>query len=1251
MGSELPTAFEDLFARFEAAWSGSGPQEIIPFLPPPDSPHRRAVLLELIRIDRDRLRARGQAPRVADYLSTFPELASDPAAVATLQRFQVAPPVAEGDTPSGASGPAATDRPPNVRVIATVVGTSAAPADDLAEYEIERELGRGGMGVVYQARDLRDGRTVAVKMIRADGNLGTAELIRFLAEAEAQRAVDHPHVVRVFKLGESSGRPYMVLEYLPGGSLSGRLKAAGRFAPREAAALVEKLARGVHAAHTHGIFHRDLKPANVLFDATGEPKVADFGLAKRDLSDLTRTGVRLGTPAYMAPEQAEGRNERVAAPTDVWALGVILYECLTGTRPFSASPDLPADQQVLVLLNRVAAAEVPAPWSVTPDIPQALGRVCLKCLEREPADRYPTAEELAEDLRRFLTGVPIAARPVPAAERAVKWARRNPVVAALSAAVLAVSVGLVAALAVMYRDAAERADTERRLKEEAQGLATRNEELANEEAARRKEADAEAARANQVSDFLAGLFRSSDPFDILASDFIAPDYGKLRGRTARDFLADAVKQFRTGLKDQPQVRARLLLTVGNSYRNLGEFAAARPLLEEALAIRQARFAVDSPEVAQVEIALGQLELDLGDYVGSEQRFRRVIEVGSHADLDTRTSSMTRVFLAFALAGQGRPEGIVEFRKEIENRKRLFGPDDRQTRLIQVLLIAYLFDEGLLAEATKLLPEVLRALDGEKRKDDQLQSILEVFADALRGVALIYGAGEAPAALRNSLLLQAEAAWVSALKKAEVSLPREHLYVAMLRYGLGWVYELLGEKHLAKCEAEFRESFRIARATCGLAHPKVMMLMARYAPFLARVGKLAEARTAFDEVLAANLAVFGPDNTRRVAILVQQAMFEASHGNAPAQGLAIAREVLALAEKHKSPVNHTMTVHLLELSGGIDLTSDPRLADALLKLTRPMVATTFGEASAEMSFLLLLHGRARYNRGDWAAGAALLREAEFGTGRLGPAKDAMLATYQGIVARDQGRFADAERHLRRAADLARRYLRHGHHIQFHALQTLAAVLAERREYAEAYAVAAEAFRGTPPSQVNHHNLAQLAMFRTAAGEPSEAAELFKALSARLHTSDDPHIPMDVARAWAFAPPDLTGFDPADVVRRLQAAWGHRPNDNWPWRAAARAHLRSGNPAAAIAAIRGFGGPHLPADNLILGLAAASKSDAFEATARLHAADRMSASAAPTPADPLAYARVYWFDRFEAALMRDELLRAIDPHLAPPPHPKR
>ncbi len=318
----------------------------------------------------------------------------------------------------------------------------------IGPYRVERLLGAGGMGEVYLAWQQWPRRQVALKIIQAGTRASRGRLARFRAEAEAIARLGHPHVVSLYDVGEHDGRPYFTMEYVAGGNLAERLAQAPLAAPA-AARVLETLARAVHAAHERGIIHRDLKPSNVLLAADGTPKVGDFGLAKQ-VDDppegeapgcQTESGAVLGTPAYMAPEQAAGRGAAVGPAADVYALGAILYEALTGRPPFRAAG-------VLETLEQVRRQEPVAPGRLVPGLPRDLETVCLKCLEKEPARRYATASDLADDLGRFLRGQPIGARPAGAFVRLHKWARRQPAQAGLVAVSGLALAGLVAGVLV-----------------------------------------------------------------------------------------------------------------------------------------------------------------------------------------------------------------------------------------------------------------------------------------------------------------------------------------------------------------------------------------------------------------------------------------------------------------------------------------------------------------------------------------------------------------------------------------------------------------------------------------------------------------------------------------------------------------------------------------------------------------------------------------------------------------------------------
>jgi serine/threonine protein kinase/mono/diheme cytochrome c family protein len=312
-------------------------------------------------------------------------------------------------------------------------------------YQLLELIDQGGMGVVYKATQVKLRRTVALKMI-AGLRAGPKQLARFRVEIEAVARLQHPNIVQIHEVGEVDGHSFFAMEYVAGGTLADRL-AAGPLPPESAAALLETLARAIHHAHSRGVVHRDLKPANILLSGGGvagswggeqpedttsqphnlaTPKVSDFGLAKRLEADTdhTATGEVIGTPNYMAPEQAEGKTGAIGPACDVYALGAILYEALTGRPPFQA-------KTILETLRRVASEEARPPRRIRPAIPRDLEAVCLKCLEKHPGRRYPSAEALADDLRRFVTGIPVLAAPLTFTGRVRKWSRRHPAWTAL----------------------------------------------------------------------------------------------------------------------------------------------------------------------------------------------------------------------------------------------------------------------------------------------------------------------------------------------------------------------------------------------------------------------------------------------------------------------------------------------------------------------------------------------------------------------------------------------------------------------------------------------------------------------------------------------------------------------------------------------------------------------------------------------------------------------------------------------------
>jgi eukaryotic-like serine/threonine-protein kinase len=382
------------------------------------------------------------APPEDEYFARFPEF--EPQLRRQFELHRALASAGSGDPVKGTTCPDSPSLPPEDRSNGSPRQPPAALS--VEGYELLGELGRGGMGVVYKARQVRLDRLVALKVILAGEHAGAEHLARFRREGELLARIQHPNITQIYEVSEQDGRPFFALEYVDGQSLAQRFSGIP-LQPRHAAHLVETLAHAIHAANVRGVIHRDLKPANVLMTAAGVLKITDFGLGKRldNGAGATRSGELMGTPSYMAPEQARGRTRLIGAATDVYGLGAILYELLAGRPPFHAETPL---DTVLLVLN----AEPVPPSRSQPRIPHDLETICLKCLRKEPEDRYADGAALAEDLRRFLAHRPINARRVGPLGRARLWWRRKPAQAALTiaVAVLLATIALGATLAA-YR--------------------------------------------------------------------------------------------------------------------------------------------------------------------------------------------------------------------------------------------------------------------------------------------------------------------------------------------------------------------------------------------------------------------------------------------------------------------------------------------------------------------------------------------------------------------------------------------------------------------------------------------------------------------------------------------------------------------------------------------------------------------------------------------------------------------------------
>jgi eukaryotic-like serine/threonine-protein kinase len=493
----------------------------------------------------------------------------------------------------------------------------------VAGYQILEVLGSGGMGIVYKAHQERLDRFVALKMIRAGGGARPEDLARFESEAKAVAAIEHNNIIKIFDIGEQYGLPYFSLEYLSGGSLSQRV--GGKPQPvDEAARIVEVLARAMHVAHQHKVIHRDLKPGNVLFAADGTLKITDFGLVKRLESDSkqTRSGSILGTPSYMAPEQARGESQTVGPAADQYALGAILYDLLTGRPPFQGT-------SVLDTLEMVRSKEPVAPSQLQPKTPRDLETICLKCLEKDVASRYPDVLALAEDLRRFSAGETILARPVSDTERLWRWCKRNRRVASLSAAValLLVIVTLGSVIAAVWLRAANAVAEDKRTKAVAAARAANEGNRIAVEAAvdmivllRRKLRDVPAIQDVREQTVDTAIKRLSAAAKAMTDLRRAVDWGPKDEETNWRSLAKAY-----------QAQAVVSLSRNKFADAMEHFRQAEEII--------ARLAAADPNDLDMQVnllktqrELGNVSMyQLGDSEGGQRYFRKAVEISRACD--------------------------------------------------------------------------------------------------------------------------------------------------------------------------------------------------------------------------------------------------------------------------------------------------------------------------------------------------------------------------------------------------------------------------------------------------------------------------------------------------------------------------------------------------------------------------------------------------------------------------------------------
>jgi serine/threonine protein kinase/tetratricopeptide (TPR) repeat protein len=922
-------------------------------------PGLESLMGRVIEEFQQRVRA-GEQPDVEDYAHRHPPIADVLRELLPTVRLLQKPAAAPGAFSAKARAQA----------------DPAAPPGDLEGYEVLREVGRGGMGVVYEARDRRLNRAVALKMVLAPGHACPADLVRFLAEAEAVAQLQHPNIVQIFETGQHRGQPYFTMEFVAGGSLSARLDGAP-LPPAQVAPLLEPLARAVHYAHQMGIVHHDLKPENVLLARlqiadcrlqieenasssqsailnlqSAVPKLTDFGLAKRVErgTGLTQAGEVLGTPSYMAPEQARGRAAEVGPHSDTWALGAILYECLTGRPPFQGPT--PTD----TMLQVIHKEPVP-PRRLQPGVSRDLETICLKCLNKEPARRYASAEALADDLRRFQAGKPIHARPLGLPGRGWRWCRRNPVVAglaALTAVVFLVSFVLVAAL---WRRA-----------EHNFAVAEQQRRRADDE---RDRAEEEKHIAEAVGRFLLiDLLRQADSFEQaeavrLAGDGfeaqVNPTVRELLDRAAAGLAGDRIE---AKFPKQPRVQAEILRTIGATYLDVGEYEKAIAHLVRARDRMACARGPDHPDTLVILRTLARAYQAAGRTAAAISLLQLVRDT-SVAQLgpDHPDTTATLALLATAYLDAGRKADAVALREAVCRAWTVrLGPDDPSTmRAMHNLAGAYRV-VGRQEESIALL---------EKVRDARLSRLGPTHPATL--VTL------------HSLALSYQSAGRTAKAIALLEPVRD---AKVARFGPDHPRTLNALAHLAvayQSARKFKESvllfektLELRKSKLGPDHPDTLWTMAKLGVGYRNVGKQDEAVAHLEDALARARKLPGP-LPARLEWIVGALAVTYDRGGQSARAEPLHQESVTLArERYRD--------------------GHPCVADAISHLGRNLLKQRMW-AEAESILRQCLAARDQSAPSDWRefGTKALLGGALLGQKKYADAEPLLRGSYEGMKA--------------------------------------------------------------------------------------------------------------------------------------------------------------------------------------------------------------------------------------------------------------
>jgi tetratricopeptide (TPR) repeat protein len=793
----------------------------------------------------------------------------------------------------------------------------------LGDYKLLSEIARGGMGIVYRARQIGSDHEVALKAVWGGQTGGELLTQRFLVEVEATAELDHPNIVPVYGSGEQDGWHYFTMKLIEGESVADLMAREQKpMSPRVAAGMIAKVARAVQYAHERGILHRDLKPSNLLLDRAGHVYLTDFGLAKLtdESSEITRSWAVLGTPSYMPPEQAAGQMKHLTTVADVYGLGAVLYELLTGNAPFRGATPIST-------LRMVMEDEPQRPSLLNPQVESSLETICLKCLEKDAKDRYGSAAALADDLDRWLGHKSIKARPLDTAERIIKWARRRPAMAAMFGIIVLTALVGFAGVLWQWNQAVEarRVSDAHRLQAEA---ARKEAEAANAQTKKALEQSEEQRQmAEAVGNFMVDAFRSSDP------SFNGRDY------KVSEMLDQSLEKLHNGFKGSPMVKGALLNAQGQTYLGLGLSDRSISVAGEAVQLRQSVLGPDHRDTLLSVNNLALANLAAGRYQEALSMLEDLVpRLTSRFGPDNPNTLAAMNGLAETYHALGRVDETVRLHETgFRLRKAKWGLNNFDTVTSMVNLGNAYKDAGRLAEGLPLLEEAL------KLRKSTLGADNPATLSSITGLGVAY---QVAGRFDDALPLLKE----SLERRREKLGPQHPVTLQSMEY-LAALQRQMG--NLNEAIPLLEETVKLRTAIVGPNHPNTLSSMNNLALAYQAANRLDDALPLFIRTVELAKTVRGLDHPQTQHYLHCLAGAYQAAGR-PREAVNLYEQELALRKSMLGPTHPTTLKAMVNLSSTLERAREYDQAaeqrQELVALTKEKYGAQSVEAAVELNNL-------------------------------------------------------------------------------------------------------------------------------------------------------------------------------------------------------------------------------------------------------------------------------------------------------------